>query len=88
MGYSEFALAFFLGGKGDKLDAVWVILGVGHTQCGFFFPSLMDSLYDKKRQEDTMWVGCTVSLAGLWAQHPGHIMEAPLSGPCWGGSSV
>lgn len=32
----------------------------------------MDSLYDKKRQEeDIIWLGFTVSLAGRWAQHPG-----------------
>lgn len=41
MGYSEFAWWFFMGAGEvtvvDKLDAVWVIWGVGHTQCGFFF---------------------------------------------------
>lgn len=43
----------------------------------------------KKQKEDTIWVGCTASLkGGRWAQHPWHSMKSPLSGSCWGGSSV
>lgn len=72
MGYSKFALAFF-GGRGARREQIRCSLGDvgsrGTHNVGYFYFSFFN---DKKRQEeDTIWLGCMVSLDGHWAQHPG-----------------